>query len=186
MAVPDAATVLIDGYNVIMRQTAWTRLSMADARRRLVSLVARARWPMPIQRVLVIFDAQEDATSAGGRVTRAAPPPFTRHPGAPDGIAVRFATPSADEEILHRIRTSAVPDRLLVISDDGQLIRTAKSYGVRRCSVAWLLARSQPARPPPAAQAPWPQPDDGRAALPAATARQITEELSARWLRRSV
>lgn len=161
MSSQGGQTVLIDGYNVIKRHEPWRRLLLQEARTRLVALVSRSGWPGPVVRVVLVFDGPE----AG--------------PGAAHGtgpVQVRFASPSADADIQHAIRTSAHPDRLLVITDDGEILRTARSHGARCHSGRWLLARAL-------AQPPRSEPAVGRTDLPAGAARRITEELAKRWLK---
>ena len=151
---------MIDGYNVIKRRESWRGLTLQEARTRLVALVSRAGWPVPVARIVLVFD---------GRGTDPGPAHGT------GGVQIRFASPSADADIQHAIRTSAHPDRLLVITDDGEILRTARSHGARCHSGRWLLARglALPRRTEPAEE---------RADLPAAAARRITEELARRWL----
>jgi predicted RNA-binding protein with PIN domain len=159
MSGPRNYTILIDGYNVIKRHPGWARLGLQEARRRLLEHVGRGRWPMTPCRVRVIFD--------GPGLEE------TLHELTPT-VSARFASPSADAYILKAIRESREPDRLLVISDDGEILRTAKSHGVRRQPVAWLLKpEALPQRPRHA--------ESEQPALPAAEARRITEELAKRW-----
>ena len=153
-------TVLIDGYNVIKRSAAWERMPLAEARQRLIGLLNQTRWPFPPSRIVLVFDGQ-----ASGDLL----------PKSNRCLQVHFAVPSADAYIQHVIRTSQSPTRLLVISNDGEILRTAKSHGVRFSSADWLLTRSRST----------PQcPDDAsdKTALPASTARRITEEPAKRWL----
>ena len=158
MSVSGSYAVFIDGYNVIKRHPSWNSLALNEGRRRLLVLLGGIRWPMPVGRVTVVFDGPTTETMAAS------------HP-----LQVQFAHPSADAYIQQVIRTDRHPAHLLVISDDGDILRTAKSHGVQRYATQWLLTRSR-----------------GRAAdnthtpekrsLPASTARQITEELAKRWL----
>lgn len=154
-------TVLVDGYNIIKRHGAWARIPLGEARLRLVELLNRTRWPHVPSRIVLVFDGQ----SSGALL-----------PKPSHNLHVHFAAPSADAYIQQAIRTSATPMRLLVISDDGEILRTAKSHGVQRASSDWLFAHSRPA----------PQRTDDppdKTALPASTARRITEELAQRWLK---
>ena len=154
---------LIDGYNVIKRHAAWRDLPLREARNRLIVLLARTRWPVPVSRVLVVFDA----------------PDSEGHPlHVSAGLSVRFAAPSADAEIQQLIRTHPSPPRLIVISDDGEILRTAKSHRTVCHSTQWLVDRS-------ALAARGHKPETDKEMPPAATARQITEELAKRWLEHS-
>ncbi len=135
-------TILIDGYNVLKRHPQWTKLPLMHARQQLLLALSNTRWPVAVHGVAVVFDS-------------AAPPEV---PGSPSAIAgadpgrqvgpirVVFACPSADADIQARIRQSDHPDRLVVVSDDREIVQTAKSHGARHYSVEWLLQRSQPRR----------------------------------------
>lgn len=114
---------------------------------------------MPVRHIVVVFDGP---SGDGDR----------RLSGA---IEVRFA-PSADAWIQQAIRTSRSPSRLLILSNDREILATAKSHGARTDSIEQLFARSTAAVP------------DRRGApekssLPAADARRITDELAKRWIR---
>ena len=164
MHPPPGYTVLIDGYNAIKRHAAWAKLPLSEGRRRLIELVQHARWPVPIASVTIVFDGHASEF------------PSQRTVGL---LRVRFATPTADTDIMQTIRTSHSPDHLLVISNDGEILRTAKSHGVLRYAVEWLVeARVRAARPGQRIH-------DGhveKPTPPAKTAREITEELAKRWL----
>lgn len=153
-------TVLIDGYNVIKQHRSWQHLPLEQARRCLIQWVEQRRWPVPISRAVVVFDGPAESPS----ITRAS-------------LHVRFASPSADADIQRTIRASDSPARLLIISDDREIIDTAKSHGALRYPCRWLASapRTRRQADPPAPEKP---------SLPAATARQITDELATRWLRR--
>ena len=161
MGAAGSRTILIDGYNVIKRHEPWRRLTPQDGRTRLLALVSGIGWPVPVLRTVVVFDGRGADVAAVHRV------------GA---VEVRFASPSADACLQHAIRTSTHPDRLIVVTDDGDILRTAKSHGAHCRSSQWLLTLGlrAPRHGEPA--------EERRAALPAAEARRITEELAKRWL----
>ncbi len=161
MAIAPRYSILIDGYNVIKRHPNWRHLPLQEARRRLLGHLASVRWPVPSPMIVAVFDTQGD--DAGH-----APQPNLR---------VQFASPSADAYIQDAIRRSPAPQHLLLISDDGEILRTAKSHGARRYPVSWLFAAPKPPAGSSSAEA--------KGALPASEARRITEELAKRWLRRS-
>ena len=156
--------ILVDGYNVILRHAPWARLGLADARDHLLALLARTRWPLPDPTVVAVFDAPESSDSQALDVGR---------------IRVRFAAPSADAFIQETIRASDAPERLAVVSDDGEILRTAKSHRVRRYPTAWLFRAAPSGRPGPHAE----PPTDDRP-LPPGAAERITRELADRWLKR--
>lgn len=151
-------TVLVDGYNVIKRHPAWARLPLEAARRLLQDAVGGSPWPYPIRRIVFVFDGPETVERVAS----------TR-------IVIRFASPSADADIQAAIREAAHPERLIIISDDRDILHTAKSHGAVHHPTQWLLTRAAPTKPTESSA--------GKGTLPAATARQITEELAARWLR---
>ena len=161
MGVTGSRTVLIDGYNVIKRHEPWRRLALQDGRTRLLRLVSGIKWSTPILHAIVVFDGRQGTETAIHRA------------GA---VEVRFASPSADACLQQAIRTSAHPDRLIVITDDGDILRTAKSHGARCHSSQWLLALDLKRRERV-------EPSEGRSILPAAEARRITDEFAKRWLK---
>ena len=158
-------TVLIDGYNALKRQSEWRRLPLADARQRLLGAVNGARWPVPVTSVIVVFDGQE----------RSCHQPTSRQP-----VCVQFAAGSADAQLQRAIRNAAEPSRLLVVSDDREILRTAKSHHAHYHSIDWLMDRCL--RILIESPGPRHEPGTDKASLPAATARRITEELQRRWL----
>ena len=167
-------TVLIDGYNVWHRMPGARRDPASEsARRTLLEAVRTARWPDPVERVIVVFDGPETSRQPAAR-----------------GIAVWFA-PCADDAIRGHLRAHPDPRRCLVISDDRDISHTAAALGARRESVRWLLQRLAGSEEPhpklPTRDLPAPHPkkpsEARQAGLPAATARRITEELRARWLK---
>ena len=90
--------MLVDGYNVIKRHGPWRRLTPQDGRTRLLALVSGIGWPVPVLRAVIVFD---------GRVADATAVHST---GA---MEVRFASPSADADLQHAIRTSTHPGQAL-------------------------------------------------------------------------
>lgn len=152
-------TAILDGYNIIKRHPQWARLPLERGRQQLAGFLAGYRWPLPVSRVVVVFDSQ--APQGGDYLVGA--------------VTVRFASPSADAAIQELLRADPQPRRLLIISDDREILDTARAHGARCQSSAWLWQ----ARPGAAAAA---APED-KADLPAAHARAITEEMARRWLR---
>ena len=154
-------TALVDGYNAIKRRPAWRRLTPTDGREHLLRLLETIRWPVPVRRTVVVFDGPSD--EAARRVS--------------SQLEVRFAR-SADACIQQVIRSSASPSRLVIVSNDREILATAKSHGAYRYSIDWLFDRSSLAAMRPQTRHATPEPS----ALPAADARRITEELAKRWL----
>lgn len=161
MPPPSGYTAILDGYNIIKRHPQWAARPLVHGRQQLVEFVAQLRWPVRVGRILVVFDTQDP--QPGGDY-------------AVGSVAVRFASPSADAAIQELLRTNPQPRYLLIVSDDREILQTARAHGARCCSSAWLWqARATTGR----AAAP-----ESKAGLPAAQARAITEELARRWLGR--
>jgi predicted RNA-binding protein with PIN domain len=165
MAASGGHTVLVDGYNVIKRHAAWRALPLEAGRTRLAALAGRVRWPFPAARVILVFDSRAADPDAG--------------PRRAGHIQITFASPSADAHIQDAIRSARDPSRLLIVTDDGDILRTAKSHGAATRSCDWLVDRAAPG----SSQA-GDEPASGRPTLPASEARRITEELARRWLRK--
>lgn len=164
MGAPSGHTVLVDGYNVIKRHGPWHSLPLDIGRTRLAALIERIRWPFPAARVILVFDSRTAEPTIG--------------PHRTGSVQIQFASPSADAYIQDMIRSARDPARLLVVTDDGDILRTAKSHGIASRSGVWLLSRAQLHPDARGGEAP-----SGRAGLPAADARRITEELARRWLK---
>ena len=150
---------MIDGYNVIKRHPAWKRLPPLEGRQRLIQHVQSIQWPVPVAQTVAVFDAPSESSQ-------------TIHAA----LRLCFA-PSADAWIQATVRASHAPSRLLIISDDREILDTAKSHGARCCPATWLIERR--AGSPPRARRDTPSAKD----LPAGEARRITEELERRWLK---
>ena len=165
-----ARTVLLGGYNIIHRHRPWQRLPLEEARRQLLQAAQAVRWPFAAApRLVVVFDG---------------PGSDRLHPSA--RLQVLF-DPSADAAIQALIRRAAHPEQLVLISDDGELVRTAKAHRALQHSAAWFLERAGClAAPAPRStrRAARPDPSSGDPGPSAADARRITEELAARWLKR--
>ena len=159
---PTSRTVLVDGYNLIHRHRPWHTLELEAARRRLLELLRHAPWPFPVGRIVLFFDGPE---------------PSLLHPTG--GVQVRFA-PSADEAIQAAIRRADRPETFVLLSEDGELVRTARSHRVLCLPTAWLFTRSAK-RPGPGGHT---DPEERASGPTAADVRAITEELSARWLKK--
>lgn len=152
--------VLVDGYNVIKRHPAWRRMPLLQARQQLTNTLRLTRWPVPISRIDLLFDSARQPTDMPYQV---------------DGIRVIFATPTADAVIQDAIRQNSNPGHLVVISDDREILDTAKAHGALRYSTRWLLERSHP-HPPNS-----PLPGTERTSLTSKETRQINAELRRHW-----
>ena len=157
-------TALVDGYNAIKRRPEWRRLTPTDGREHLLRRLETIRWPVPVRRTVVIFDGPSDEAARG----------------IGSNLDIRFAR-SADACIQEAIRSSASPSRLLIVSNDREILATAKSHGAHSYSIDWLFDHSGQAAPRQQARHAAPE----KSSLPAADARRITEELAKRWLDRS-
>ena len=155
----DGAVVLIDGYNVIHKHAAWQNAALERGRESLIFHVRNLRWPFPVERSVIVFDAGENSAVS--------PAP---------GLQVRYATPSADAYIREAVRSAEDPTRLVVVSDDNEVLHTAKRFRAKILSSSWLLARGRVLKP---------QPSEGTAPAPGLSAlqkRRINEELTKKWI----
>ena len=119
-------TILVDGYNVAKRHPPWRALSPARARQQLAAAIQHAKWPMPFVRVELVFDGDPTV------------PPTGRRAGA---VSEVFGVPSADSTIVGRVRRGASADRMIVVTDDREIMRAVRVAGARVESTAWLLTR---------------------------------------------
>ena len=153
--------ILVDGYNVLYAvQPRPTARQLSAARQALIERLQQAGWPVPVGDICVFFDSREPAETSGSR----------------GRVRIRFV-PCADTAIQAVIREHPAPREVLVVSGDQEIVRTAKSHGAQVRSPLWLSGHLWQAR---ARQRP--PSEAGRSDLPAATARQITDELARRWL----
>ncbi len=118
-------TILIDGYNVTKQHPRWRALSPSRARQQLTAAIQHAKWPVPVARVELVFDGDSTVTPAG---RRAGP------------VGEVFGVPSADAMIASRVRNCLSPDRVIVVTNDREIVRSARAAGARVESAAWLLA----------------------------------------------
>lgn len=164
MPHPPGYQVLIDGYNVLLQHAApRSSAELEQLRGQFVQALQGLRWPMPVVRVTVVFDSRE---------------PHSEGLASGDRVRVQFAHPSADAWIQDALRHELPPHTALVISDDREILSTARDLGARCESTAWLRARlTARLAPGKAARAA----GDGDKSLPAATARQLRDELLKRW-----
>ncbi len=153
------AVAIVDGYNVIMQHPQWRAIPVNQARRQLIAGLQRLRWPMLVETVEVVFDGS---------------------PGYPgewlggQGVRASFAG-DADASIRRMIQESEAPERLIVVSDDREIVDTAKSHGSRGHGVRWLFERL--ASEAKAAQADRPSPGP----LTPTQISAINAELRRRW-----
>lgn len=157
-------TVLVDGYNVIKRHPAWADLSLPQGRASILEHLRQVRWPFPVSKLIIVFDAQEDR--------------LARVDSAAHAIEIRYAVPTADFVIQETIRQSRHPEWLVCISDDRAILHTAKSHQAKFYPGRWLFTRQSAQHAPFSRK----QGNSAEKLLPAAQARMITEELARRWL----
>ena len=160
MDAPGTRTVYIDGYNILLRHAPWRGLPLHAGRDRLRAFLEGLRWPVPVGRIVLVFDGRDAADGPPRRAGK---------------VEIQFA-PSADAALQEALRTHPHPDRLLIVTDDREILRTARSHGAHCHASQWLLALGR--RRTPASGA-----GDARPDLPAGEARRITDELAKRWLK---
>lgn len=162
--MPDS--YLIDGYNLLhalgMVQRDMPPGGLEEARRRLLDFLARAFGPETV--VTIVFDARHAPRHLGRRQVH-------------EGLQVEFAPAgkSADDRIEELIELAAVPDAMVVISEDHRLRDAARRRGARDWSHQDLLdfldKKSQGSAPADCINA------DDRAAVP------LSSEELRRWMR---
>ena len=157
------STALIDGYNVIKRTPVFDRLSLEASRKQLIALLPQVRWPTVVSQVIVVFDAPESS--------RLSP---RAH------LHVQYAHPSADAFIREKIQTAAGRSRFIVVSDDREILHTAKIHGSLCFSTAWLMQHAAGKRGGRSG-ADVDRPEDRPLSAP--REREITEELRKRWIK---
>lgn len=161
-------TAVVDGYNVTQRSAQWRRLPIATARRQLSAYLQHFRWPVPIKETILVFDAGQSQDLWPVQQ-------ITEH------FWVRFASPSADAYIQQLIRTSSKPQFLLIVTDDGEILQTARQHGAACLSTQELLAKHF-GKPKPSSQGV--SEEKEKHTLSSKDLRTITEELTQRWLRK--
>lgn len=115
-------TILLDGYNIIFKKPLWRNLSAEAARLKLQTVADSARYPVAIHSIIIVYDAPESSRIAiSPRCT------------------VYYAAPSADSYIQQFIRNNANSMTISLITNDRELIGTAKSHAVQCYSVKWFL-----------------------------------------------
>ena len=156
-----ALTILVDGYNVLMRDRALVQLSLLAARTALLARAGRFKTGQPVSRIVVVFDGRQGMEA--GPVGR----------GATARVSAVFAAPDADTCICAWIRRARSAQSLLVVSDDRAIRDTARAHGAARMTVAVFLDATQPAAIH--------QPAAASAGVSAQEARRITDELRRHW-----
>jgi len=136
--MPIQKTALIDGYNVIRCHAPWRSVfakDMARARELLQAYCAewRAR-RKDVGTVAVIFDGSSSVVGAS--------------PQPPAGVTVVFTRSGeeADCRIRGRIASAADPGALIVVSNDREITRFARSQGAGILSVQEFVKRPRPSR----------------------------------------
>ena len=157
-------TVLIDGYNVIKRTRDFDSLPLETARNRLIALLPLVRWPTTVSQIIVVFDAPESSRLS----------PSSK-------LAIQYAYPSADAFIRNRIQTGDERTRFIVVSDDREILHTAKVNGAVCYSTAWLMRQRAPGKQGSSPKRGDSGEHDDRP-LSGPREREITEELRKRWV----
>ena len=154
---------LLDAYNIIRRHPHWKRLGSAEGRQALLGASEHTRWPTTVTLTVVVFDSRY-------------PPPIQRSRRGRTEIV--YASPSADEEIMRRIRDSEDARQFCVVSDDREIIDAARAHGAAAYSVSWWVDRTGPApgRPPSARSG-----IEDAERRPPKDAKRISDELAKRW-----
>lgn len=143
---------LIDGYNLLYALKEIPKGTLMEKRAKVLSLL-RERVPQGKNSLTVVFDSRE---GEGNRVKE-------------QGVQVIYtAGETADDRIIHMVRTAANPRIMIVVSNDKGIQHLIKGTGAKFLFVDDFLkpARSSTPRPKPHDME-----DDS-----------ITEELRRKWL----
>ena len=155
--------ILLDGYNIIKRNQSWSDQPLEAARKLLINRAAQMKWPVPVDTIKIVFDAKASE--------------HTRH--HPFEKVVACFVSDADREIQREIRAKHPRQPYLLISDDAELISTAKAHGVAIHAVSWFMNVA-----PLSKGNKHKQPDEGAGKVSTTAARKIPEEMGNYWLRR--
>jgi len=132
--------ILIDAYNVIFAHPRFGPLVRRDpeaARQQFLEYV-QAHRPTDSSRVTVVFDAHREpgAANDAGRQGRS----------YSSTVHVVFALETADVWIQTRVRESAHPGLITVVTSDREILATVHAHGAQRLAVSEFLHRRRPRR----------------------------------------
>lgn len=154
----------MDGYNIIKQHPQWSKQPLEPARRQLIQYAASFKWPVALDGIKIVFDADKQEPSQYQVSSK---------------ITVCYV-PDADIEIQQDIRSLYGRFRLALVSNDRELQHTGKSHQVRVYTVSWFLSQAAAGGGAVNPKSRREEIDDKASA---SAARRITEELSRYWLK---
>lgn len=156
---------VIDGYNVIKQVHFLTGKKLRNGREGLVRFIERYR-PHGSKRneITLVFDGKTDVSS----------------PDISTSIRIIFSKDdTADEKIKAMVEASSTPKRLVVVSDDKQIMFYCRSIGAQVMSVKEFMNNADIPSRGLSREAAKEKPD-----LSSDVAAKITEELRNIWLKK--
>lgn len=152
---------VIDGYNLIKQTSLLSSKTLEEGRDGLIQLIKKNNLTgSPRNEVTIVFDGREDVFS----------------PRTEKVFKIIFACESADDKIKKMIASASNPARIILITNDKELIFFARSYRAETCSVSKFLGK-MPWRKNAAPEA------EEKSLLRFEDAGKITEELGKIWLK---
>ncbi len=153
---------ILDGYNLLMRSGRFSRVLDSEeicvARQKLIQLITRERPQGSARnRVTIIFDGKADVIGDWR--------------GTPhQGIRIIFTEgESADDRILKLIEGEKEPGQTVIVTDDRELSYRARQLRAKTLPVKEFLAKRK-------------SKESSCSDLDSDQAREITQELTERWL----
>lgn len=152
---------IIDGYNLIKQTPLLSFKPLEEGREGLIQLIRKNNLTgSPRNEVTIVFDGRKDITS----------------PRTEKVFKVIFACESADDKIKKMIASSANPARIILVTNDKELIFFARSYRAGTCAVSKFWGKTSRCKDAVVE-------NETKSHLRFQDAGKITEELRKIWLK---
>lgn len=152
---------VIDGYNLIKQTSLLASKNLEEGRSGLIRLIKKNNLTgSPRNEVTIVFDGREDVFS----------------PRTEKVFKIIFACESADDKIKKMISSSSNPARIILVTNDKELIFFARNYRAGTCAVSKFLEKI-PQRKNTSIES------ETKFRLRFEDASKITEELKKIWLK---
>lgn len=152
---------IIDGYNLIKQTSLLSSKTLEEGREGLIQLIRKNNLTgSPRNEVTIVFDGRKDVVS----------------PRTEKIFKIIFACESADDKIKKMISSSENPNRIILVTNDKELIFFARSYRAGTCGISEFLNKISRRENKTNESK-----EDFR--LNFAAAAEITEELGKIWLK---
>lgn len=152
---------IVDGYNLIKQTPVLSSRNLEEGRGDLIQLIKKdSLTGSPRNEVTIVFDGREDVTS----------------PRTEKVFNIIFACGSADERIKKIIISSSNRARIILVTNDKELIFFARNYRVATCSISKFLGKIPK-------QQNITKECTEKSSLRFEIAREITEELEKIWVK---